>query len=154
MYKYKILFGRERPSKDRINTTWAKMAPWELHRITVQNEGKGTSTERSLRNRPAWNTTVLLHPDSSWRFLSNPFAVSLTWMLDRENLGEKNILPEKKTPQREELFTRKTVSMCTHDAKAKKYIYLPNKQQRMWWREGGWKDLSAHHTLAAWIKEG
>lgn len=45
-----------------------------------------------MADRPAQNTTVFFfHPDRSWRFLSRPLAVSLTWMLDSENLVLKNI---------------------------------------------------------------
>ena len=41
---------------------------------------------------PAWNTTVLfLHPDRSCRFRNNPLAVSFTWKLDKESLGDHSM---------------------------------------------------------------
>lgn len=43
--------------------------------------------------RPAWKTTVFfLHPGSSWRFRKSPLAVSFTWKLASESLGDHNIV--------------------------------------------------------------
>ena len=48
---------------------------------------------RRRRCRPAWNTTVFfLHPDSSCRFLKSPLAVSFTWKLDSDSLGDHNMV--------------------------------------------------------------
>lgn len=33
-----------------------------------------------------------LHPDSSWRFRKSPLAVSLTWKLDSDSLGDHNMV--------------------------------------------------------------
>lgn len=44
-------------------------------------------------SRPAWKTTVFfLHPDSSWRFRKSPLAVSFTWKLASDSLGDHNIV--------------------------------------------------------------
>lgn len=50
-------------------------------------------TEDGGMSRPAWKTTVFfLHPDSSWRFRKSPLAVSFTWKLDSDSLGDHNIV--------------------------------------------------------------
>lgn len=49
--------------------------------------------EDSGVSRPAWKTTVFfLHPDSSWRFRKSPLAVSFTWKLASDSLGDHNIV--------------------------------------------------------------
>jgi len=93
---------------------------------------------------------VLLHPDSSWRFLSNPFTVSLTWMLDRENLGEKNILPENKNAKRRTLYKKNSLNVHM----MLKQNNISAKQTAKNVKGGGRKDRSPRHTLAAKIKEG
>ena len=43
-------------------------------------------------SRPAWKTTVFfLHPDSSCRFRKSPLAVSFTWKLDSDSLGDHSM---------------------------------------------------------------
>lgn len=49
--------------------------------------------DREDISRPAWKTTVFfLHPESSWRFRKSPLAVSFTWKLASESLGDHNIV--------------------------------------------------------------
>lgn len=53
----------------------------------------GEDMEEIIIFRPAWKTTVFfLHPGSSWRFRKSPLAVSFTWKLDSESLGDHNIV--------------------------------------------------------------
>lgn len=53
----------------------------------------GRREDREEVFKPAWKTTVFfLHPDSSWRFRKRPLAVSFTWKLASESLGDHNMV--------------------------------------------------------------
>lgn len=48
------------------------------------------------QDKPVWKITVLfLNPEGSRRFRSSPLAVSRTWMVDKENLGDSNMSSEQ-----------------------------------------------------------
>ena len=74
---------------------------------------RGGLNGRRRANRPAQKTKVFfLHPERSWRFRSKPLAVSLTWMLDSENLAVNIISSARANTKLPTLCTEnKTVSI-------------------------------------------
>lgn len=82
---------------------WDRPVDLTLVLIDERNDGRvkmvmqsmtGWWEDREDISRPAWKTTVFfLHPESSWRFRKSPLAVSFTWKLASESLGDHNIVP-------------------------------------------------------------
>lgn len=65
------------------------------------------TVQRGVPDKPVWKMTVLFrNPEGSRRFRSNPLAVSRTWMVDKENLGDNSMSSE----QVERKFHRRTSS--------------------------------------------
>lgn len=82
---------RDRP----VDRTLAPTDEWSDGRVrtaTAQST-TGWREDREDVSKPAWKTTVFfLHPESSWRFRKSPLAVSFTWKLASDSLGDHNMV--------------------------------------------------------------
>lgn len=80
-----------------------------------------------MQDKPVWKMTVLfLNPEGSRRFRSSPLAVSRTWMVDKENLGDNNMSSE----QVKRSHRRRSFQGLSHTVFVNSVLFKAKKKQQ------------------------